>query len=130
MKATLFVAIILLAACGPVSDNATHHKETITVLPGPPFLTAYAEAERPYLIDVRTPAEQASGMLAGAIPMDFRDEGFRQNAAALDTSRPVFVYCAKGGRSAGAAEVYEALGFSRVVDLEGGYSGLDRKAKE
>ena len=121
-------------ACGsapqaPAADRdepaAAVASEVIDVLPGPAFLAAYENSEGAYLIDVRTPREQAGGMLDGALAMDFLAEGFRQNAAALDRSRPVFVYCAKGGRSAGAAEVFEELGWGRVVDLEGGYGGLE-----
>ena len=116
-----------MGACRQQRAEATaeaQEAEVTSVLPGPEFLVAYAAADDAYLIDVRTPGEQAGGMLEGAIAMDYREEGFRQNAAALDRQRPVFVYCAKGGRSAGAAEVFEELGFRRVVDLEGGYSGL------
>ena len=119
--------LLSVMACGQqgVEASAVTEENAVTVvLPGPEFLAAYGAAEDAYLIDVRTPGEQADGMLEGAIAMDYNGEGFRQNAAALDDGRPVFVYCAKGGRSAGAAEVFEELGFGRVVDLEGGYSGL------
>ena len=125
----LAAAVLSVLACGqrdPESPSAVEHAAVVSVLPGPEFLAAYAAAEEAYLIDVRSPGEQVGGMLEGATAMDYKAEGFRQNAAALDRERAVFVYCAKGGRSAGAAEVFEELGFARVVDLEGGYTGLHK----
>ena len=124
----LVAMVLSLQACGQQDvESAAVAQDTavVSVLPGPEFIAAYAAAEEAYLIDVRTPGEQAGGMLEGAIALDYSGAGFRQNAAALDRGRPVFLYCAKGGRSAGAAEVFEELGFERVVDLEGGYTGLD-----
>ena len=125
--------VLSLLSCGQQdvgTSAAVQDGAVVSVLPGPEFLAAHAAADGAYLVDVRTPGEQARGMLDGAIAMDYNAEGFRQNAAALDRERPVFVYCAKGGRSAGAAEVFEELGFARVVDLEGGYSGLTPQQRQ
>lgn len=128
MMLGLVAMVLSMQACGQqdVKSAADQDAPVVSVLPGPEFLAAYTAAEEAYLVDVRTPGEQAGGMLDGAIAMDYNGEGFRQNAAALDRGLPVFVYCAKGGRSAGAAEVFEELGFARVVDLEGGYTGLHK----
>jgi thioredoxin len=38
----------------------------------------------------------------------------------LDVSKPVFVYCLSGGRSASAAQYLKGRGFKRVYDLQGG----------
>lgn len=136
-SATAAVALAsALAACSAHSSEraldddpiaaAPAAEESISLLPGPEFLAAYAKTEDAYLIDCRTPREQAGGMLPGATAMDFNSPDFPERAAALDKERPVFVYCARGGRSAQAAAEFEALGFGRVVDLEGGYLGLER----
>lgn len=96
----------------------------VELLPGPAFLAAYAKTEGAYLVDCRTPSEQSGGMLDGAVAMDYRAEGFRESVNQLERDRPVFVYCASGGRSGRAAELMTELGFERIVDLEGGYRGL------
>jgi rhodanese-related sulfurtransferase len=66
------------------------------------------------LVDVRTPREFASGHPAPArnIPVD--QIGAR--LAELDRARPVVVYCHSGRRSAAAAEVLTAAGFT-VYDM-------------
>jgi phage shock protein E len=52
------------------------------------------------------------------------DAKFEQNLSALDKSKPVFVYCAVGGRSSKAAQVLNKNGF-KVYNLTGaGYGQL------
>lgn len=72
------------------------------------------------LIDVRTPQEYGAGFVAGARNIDIYDPGFEAQIARLDKNRPVMVYCAKGGRSASAAEQLKRAGFPEVYDLAGG----------
>ena len=73
------------------------------------------------LLDVRTPQEVAAGKIDGALELDFRDQEFRTKLQELDKEAIYGVYCKKGGRSAGAAEIMQELGFKQVYDLEGGY---------
>ena len=49
-------------------------------------------------------------------------ENFEINIQKLDKTRPVIVYCQRGGRSAKCAKKMKALGFIKIYDLEGGYS--------
>jgi DMSO/TMAO reductase YedYZ molybdopterin-dependent catalytic subunit/rhodanese-related sulfurtransferase len=71
------------------------------------------------LVDVRSPAETARGMLPGAreIPLAI----LTKLPDALDRSAPVVVYSASGYRSLVAASVLQAAGFGEVADLLGGY---------
>jgi DMSO/TMAO reductase YedYZ molybdopterin-dependent catalytic subunit len=71
------------------------------------------------LVDVRTPAETARGMLPGAreIPLAI----LTKLPGALDRSAPVVVYSDCGYRSLVAASVLQAAGFTDVADLDGGY---------
>ncbi len=79
-------------------------------------------AERPgQVLDVRTPEEWASGVIAGARFIDFNAGGFKAAAPTqLDKARPVYVYCAAGGRSYRASKQLKELGFTEVYDLVGG----------
>ncbi|HMQ75598.1 MAG TPA: rhodanese-like domain-containing protein [Flavobacteriales bacterium] len=79
-------------------------------------------AEKPgQVLDVRTPEEWATGVIAGARFIDFNAGGFKSAAAAmLDRTKPVFVYCAAGGRSYRASKQLKELGFAEVYDLVGG----------
>jgi len=72
------------------------------------------------LLDVRTPPEIAKGYLKGAVFMDFYDSSFTEQVAGIDRDKPVFVYCAIGGRSWDAAKIMHTLGFKEVYDLKGG----------
>lgn len=73
------------------------------------------------LIDVRTPEEFAAGHIAHAKNINFMAEDFKKQIAKLDKSKPVYVYCQAGGRSAKAAKIFLEAGFTEVHDLKGGY---------
>jgi thioredoxin 1 len=73
------------------------------------------------LLDVRTPDEYGQGHLPGSTNMDFRDPVFAQKIETLDKTKPVFVYCLSGGRSAQAAKLLTDKGFAQVFEMQGGY---------
>ena len=75
------------------------------------------------VIDVRTPAEVAQGMIAGAINIDIGSSYFRARIEALDRDGRDLLYCRTGNRSAQAASVMLELGFTDVVDA-GGFDAL------
>lgn len=72
------------------------------------------------VLDIRTPQEINKGYLKGAVFMDFYDSTFKQQVNNLDKDKPVFVYCAIGGRSWDAAKLMTEMGFKNVYDLKGG----------
>lgn len=72
------------------------------------------------VLDVRTPEEYAEGHLEGAMNVDWQGDNFEQGVSALDKSKPVFVYCLAGVRSAAAAKHLRGMGFKEVYDMEGG----------
>lgn len=86
----------------------------------PPSFNRLAQEKRGLVLDVRTPAETAQGHLPGASFIDVRDPQFEKKASRIDKQRPVFVYCASGGRSATAASTLQRLGFKEVYNLAGG----------
>ncbi len=72
------------------------------------------------ILDVRTAQEVAGGTLPGALNIDFFAPDFASQLARLDKAKPVFVYCAVGGRSAKATQQLQQLGFKTVYNLTGG----------
>lgn len=82
------------------------------------------------LIDVREPAEYATGHIEGAINIPRGVLEFEVQATpALDNvtdpalalrERPIVLYCRSGGRAALAADSLQQMGFTRVVSLAGG----------
>lgn len=69
------------------------------------------------IIDVRTPAEFASGHLDGAINIDLESGDFAAEVSELATTGEYIVYCRSGNRSAQAAELMAGQGFKNVTDL-------------
>jgi rhodanese-related sulfurtransferase len=72
------------------------------------------------LLDVRTPAETASGIIPGAqlVPIDSLEERQREIAR---SGKPLLVYCAGGTRSAAACEFLSSQGYDGLINLSGGF---------
>ena len=91
---------------------------------------AQAELGRCVLIDVREPAEFATGHVKGAanIPrgvLEFQVDAHPAVANATDPAlahreRPLVLYCRTGGRAALAADNLQKLGFADVRSIAGG----------
>jgi len=73
------------------------------------------------LLDVRTIGEVENGAIEGAVNIDFNGPSFKDELTKLDKSKPVYVYCASGGRSGKAMNMMKDMGFSEVYNLIGGY---------
>ena len=114
LKVLLYLLLLLGISC---SQNAANIKSELTP---DDFEHMLQQNPSVQLIDVRTPEEFNSGYISGAKNLNFYDDDFAQQIAKLDKTRPVMVYCAKGGRSASAAEQLKQSGFPKVYDLTGG----------
>lgn len=75
---------------------------------------------RAVLLDVRRREEFAQGHLRGARHLEVTSPDFAQRVANLDSTRPTYVYCRSGARSANAAKQLKAAGFGQVFNLAGG----------
>ena len=82
------------------------------------------------VLDVRSPGEWQQGIISGATLMDRNGPDFKEQLATLDKQKPVFVYCAAGGRSRSAMEVMRTMGFSEVYDLDGGMGAWQDAGRE
>jgi len=74
------------------------------------------------LIDVRTPAEYRDCHIASArnIPLDFLDPKAVIKSRKLPLKAPLYIICQSGTRSLKACEQFHALGFTHIVNIEGG----------
>ena len=72
------------------------------------------------ILDVRTPEEFASEHIDKATNINWLGDDFVTNVENLDKSKPVFVYCKSGGRSAKASAKLAELGFKTIYELQGG----------
>ena len=72
------------------------------------------------IVDVRTPQEFSEGHIKNAVNIDWNGSSFDSQIAKVDKTKPVFVYCLGGGRSASAASRMKEIGFKEVYELNGG----------
>lgn len=96
-------------------------------------VSKFEDAIRPggvQVIDVRTPREYSAGHIPGSKNVDFYSAQFGAEVSKLDKSKPVYVYCAVGGRSASAAAMLVKQGFAKVYDLSGGIESWKRAGKK
>lgn len=110
--------------------NYSEAQSSAKKLPPDLFQKALKTTTDELLIDVRTPAEFAAGHLKEAINIDFKADDFRTQLERLDKAKPVFIYCAVGGRSQKAAVIFSEVGFASVSDLLGGFNGWKKEGKE
>ena len=81
-------------------------------------------AENAVILDVRTPAEFQMSHIPEAVNMNVQDESFEQMVADLDRDQPYIVHCTKNpvdGRSAAALTKLQAMGFTNLISMEGGW---------
>jgi rhodanese-related sulfurtransferase len=73
------------------------------------------------IIDVRTPAECASGILKNAVIIDFLQPiFFLKEVHKLDETKTYYIYSRNGNRSSKACEILEDIGFNESYNLMGG----------
>jgi rhodanese-related sulfurtransferase len=82
------------------------------------------------LVDVRTQEEYTVSHLKDAQNICVTNSDFEEKVKTLDKNKPVYVYCAVGGRSATAAKILSDMGFTEVYDLEGGIINWEEKNLE
>lgn len=68
------------------------------------------------VIDVRTPAEFASGHLDGAVNIDVQSPDFDAVVSQLDPEGTYLVYCRSGNRSGQAIDRMTGLGFTDLTN--------------
>ncbi|MCB4800003.1 rhodanese-like domain-containing protein [Neotamlana laminarinivorans] len=73
------------------------------------------------ILDVRTDAEVADGIIPNAIHLDiYKGQEFIEEIDKLDKTKNYYVYCRSGNRSGQACKIMEELGFNNAYNLEGG----------
>ncbi|MEW7292573.1 rhodanese-like domain-containing protein [Aquimarina sp. 2304DJ70-9] len=120
----LFVFALAVLGCKNISEDTT--VELITV----EEMDSLLKMEDVLLIDVRTPKEYTEGHIESAVNIDFRDKNFEALIAKVDKSKPVAVYCGRGGRSGKCSAYMKKAGFTKIYDLDGGITEWKFKGKK
>jgi len=80
-----------------------------------------ASGETVVVIDVRDPDEYRDGHIEAATNISRGFLEFRIGTAVNDASTPIVLYCQTGLRSVLAAKQLRELGYTNVINLQGGY---------
>jgi thioredoxin len=110
----LFCISLLFTSCKGQSQKS------IETIEPKAFAEKLKTTENPQLLDVRTPAEYSSEHIDNAVNINWNGTNFVSEAEKYDKTKPVFVYCKAGGRSAQAAQKLSELGFTQIYNLDGG----------
>ena len=113
-KIALALLVFVLASC-----NGQTQKNSKLIDPVA-FKKEIAATPNAQILDVRTPEEYASEHLQNAQNVNWLSVDFVANTSKYDKSKPVFVYCKSGRRSHLAAEKLAELGFTTIIEMEGG----------
>ncbi len=86
------------------------------------FKETYENNKNNFLLDVRSEEEFNDGHIEGAVnlPMQLLQQKAKDIIPSLST--PVITCCLSGGRSLISAVALEDLGYTNVMNLEGGYN--------
>ncbi len=109
--ASLFFSVLLFSCTA----------QTLTGLSPNEFEKEITTKQNIQILDVRTPGEYFSGHIKHALQADWNDKKeFERRISFVDKTKPVYVYCLAGGRSAAAAEKMRKMGYENVYELKGG----------
>ncbi len=103
-----------------LSCSSGQTQKDYTKLAATDFLKQIEKKENVQLIDVRTPEEFSKGHLINSLNINWNGSEFESQILNMDKSKPVYVYCLSGGRSAQAVNKMQSLGFKEIYELEGG----------
>ena len=119
MKSILssFVLVFLLWSCSATDQDGVKGVDVAT------FKEVMQAKQEGIILDIRTDAEVAAGKIPGAIQIDYYSPDFETEIRQLDTSKPLFLYCAVGGRSASAIGAFQKAGFKEIYHLQPGIQG-------
>jgi rhodanese-related sulfurtransferase len=120
----LFVVVGVLVALGLIVVLAGSNSPAVNGTAAVQLITPASYQDRfaggregHLLIDVRTPAEFASGHIAGAVNIPVDELASRLSE--VPQGQPVVVYCRSGNRSAQASRILAQAGYSDIYDLGG-----------
>ncbi|MBI4278927.1 MAG: rhodanese-like domain-containing protein [Armatimonadetes bacterium] len=89
----------------------------------PKALERLMETAKPFVLDVREPAEWQADRIAGAVHIPLRDLARNVGKLPENKSTPIVTYCAIGYRGGISMTVLRMWGYTNVRTLKGGLNG-------
>ncbi|WP_445957663.1 rhodanese-like domain-containing protein [Yeosuana sp.] len=122
--------IVLGVICSLSITSCKKDTNSVINVISPEEMETFLELDNVQLIDVRTPEEYKTGFIANAQNIDYYSPTFDVEINKLDKEKPIFVYCASGGRSASCSKKLKDAGFIKIYDLDGGITKWKHKGNE
>jgi hydroxyacylglutathione hydrolase len=107
-------------------DIADLGRTTVTLGALPAAALGAEATDERVVLDVRNRSEWNAGHIPGAVHIPLSELVARVHELRAHVGRPIAVHCQGGSRSAVAASVLQAEGFTDVSNVEGGYSAWAR----
>ncbi len=120
MNKSIVIVVMAFILNGCTQAQNTQQTKESRKLSATAFAQEINKTEDAVIVDVRTPGEFAKGHLTNALNIDWSSSEFDKQVATLDKTKPVFIYCLSGSRSAGAADRMRKEGFENIIELPGG----------
>jgi rhodanese-related sulfurtransferase len=117
MRVHVVAMVVLVAFLAPFAVPAHADAEAPSITPSA-LATLRASGSAPVVIDVRTPAEYATGHIPGAINIPYDQVADR--IAEIDAPNGVALYCMLGPRARKGETALLDQGYTSVLHLEGG----------
>lgn len=81
------------------------------------------------ILDIRPKSLASSGMISGAINLEWGSKEFASKMGTMDIKKSYIVYCADGTKSVNAQRLMKTHDFLNVANLKGGYKEYLKKSK-
>ena len=120
MKKSILFLFITITVLFNSCTNGQNHTTSKGNLSATEFAEKINQISDAVIIDVRTPEEFEKGHLENALNYNWNGINFQNQISGLDKSKPVFVYCLSGGKSAAATNKMRTEGFKEIYELSGG----------
>lgn len=105
------LAVMAVFSCSPSNSSSP----TVASPAGPPAIEQ-AIKDGALIVDVRTPAEFASGHYPGAVNIPHDEIERRMNELGSDKNRPIVLYCRSGRRAGIVLDQLRGAGYTRVFN--------------
>jgi rhodanese-related sulfurtransferase len=115
--------VLLAALAASVASRAATDPDAV----GIEKARAEHEAGRAILIDIREPAEHATGVAAGARLLPMRQLSSRLSEIPVDPKKPVLLICNTQNRSSATLRALRERGYAHVRYVNGGMSEWARR---
>jgi thiol-disulfide isomerase/thioredoxin len=114
IKNSITALILLFTIAGFAQDKSSN------IVSLDVFYSKIKSQKNPQIIDARGSEEFTLNHINGAVNFNLQSENYAKSVAALDKSKPVFIYSIGAGRSVALEKELLKNGFKEAYSLEGG----------